>query len=428
MIFYYLLTTVTLSVIFWISNRLRLSGSSGEKRSAGANIAVVGVALAVMVMEITLAVVSGFKSEISNKIMGFDAQITVGLPYDYSTGMQSELLTMTPDLMAVLEQATSQDSKISLGVQLPAMIKTDDDFSGVVFVGHDDAHDFTFEYGNIIEGSYPDSNNDAASSIAISRYVANQLKVGVGDKLYVYFFVKGTLKTRKSTIAGIYDSNLGEYDKMVAYAPIKFLQNVMGVDSISGTQLEYTGIPIDKIDECAIDIQQKLGDALQTGVLEEFYPVSTVLQSGAIYFNWLSLLDTNVIVIFVLMLCVALFTLVSSLYLIVLDRIPTIGLLKSLGASRKWLVRLFVSLGMRLALIGIIIGNIIGCGVCLFQELTGLIKLNPEMYYLSEVPINIEWLPFVLLNVGVIVVAYLVLFIPARSAAKIDPTESIRYE
>lgn len=417
-----------MSVTLWISKRLRLSGSSGEKRSAGAVIAVVGVALAVMVMEITLAVVAGFKSEISRKIMGFDAQITVGCPYDYNSGIQVESLTVTPELSRVIAKDLRPGTTMSLATQLPAMIKTDADFSGVVFIGHDNEHDFTFEQDNIIDGVFPLEVKDGTSEIAISRHTANQLQLNLYDKVYVYFFVEGSLKTRRATIGGIYDSNLSEYDKMVAYAPMKFLQSVMGADSITGTQLEFTRVAIDDIDSYAIELQQSLGEAMQTGELDAFYPVSTVLQTGAIYFNWLSLLDTNVVVIFVLMLCVALFTLVSSLYLIILDRIPTIGLLKSMGASRKWLVRLFVSLGMRLALIGIIIGNLIGVGVCIIQSITGFVQLNPEMYYLSEVPIKIDVLPFMLLNIGVLVVAYLILFIPARSAAKIDPTESIRFE
>ncbi|MDE5554083.1 MAG: ABC transporter permease [Muribaculaceae bacterium] len=417
-----------MSVTIWISKRLRLSGSSGEKRSAGAVIAVVGVALAVMVMEITLAVVAGFKSEISQKIMGFDAQITISRPYDYNTGIQSESLRVTTELNGIVSKVLRPGTTMSLAVQLPAMIKTDDDFSGVVFIGHDKAHDYSFEHANIIEGSFPNEVKDGTSEIAISRHTANQLHLNLNDKIYVYFFVDGSLKTRRATIGGIYDSNLSEYDKMIAYAPMKFLQNVIGVDSISGTQLEITGVAISDIDSYALELQQALGEAMQTGQLDGFYPVTTVLQTGAIYFNWLSLLDTNVVVIFVLMLCVALFTLVSSLYLIILDRIPTIGLLKSMGASRKWLVRLFVSLGLRLALIGILIGNIVGVGLCIVQGATGFVKLDPAMYYLSEVPVKIDILPFVILNIGVVVVSYLILFIPARSAANIDPTESIRFE
>ena len=166
----------------------------------------------------------------------------------------------------------------------------------------------------------------------------------------------------------------------------------------------------------------------QDGQPDLYYPVTTILQTGAIYFNWLSLLDTNVVVIFILMLCVALFTLVSSLYLIVLDRIPTIGILKSIGASRGWLSYLFVNMGMKLALLGLVAGNVIGLGLCMLQLHTGLMKLDAEMYYLSQVPVKLEFWPMLLLNVAMLLISWLILFVPSRSAAKIDATESMRYE
>lgn len=418
-----------MGVTLWISKRLRLSGASGERRAAGAVIAVAGVALAVMVMEITLAVVAGFKTQISDKIMGFDAQISIDCPYDYATGVQSDTLNLSSSIESVISSSLPSDSRASLALHLPAMIKTDDDFAAVVFIAHDDTHSFDFELSNIVDGKFPQSADDeGVNQIALSSITASSLNLEVGDKPYLYFFVDGSLKARRAVVTGIYDSNLGEYDKMVAYAPLSFLQNVLGVSDFTGTTIDITGLQFDEIDDFASELQINLADAMQTGQLDALYPVSTVLQSGAIYFNWLSLLDTNVIVIFVLMLCVALFTLVSSLYLIVLDRVPTIGLLKSLGASRRWLISLFVSLGMRLAVIGVLCGNIIGIGICILQAQTGFVKLDPAMYYLSQVPVEIDCLSFVLLNLGVLFVSYLILFIPARSAARVDPTESIRFE
>lgn len=114
--------------------------------------------------------------------------------------------------------------------------------------------------------------------------------------------------------------------------------------------------------------------------------------------------------------------------MIILDRIPAIGILKSIGASRRWLTRLFVNIGMRLAVMGMIVGNVFGLGICMLQSYTGLLKLDPQMYYLDVVPIEVEPGPMLLLNLGVILVAWLILFVPARSAARIDATESMRYE
>ena len=414
--------------IFWISGRLRLTGATQEKTSMGAVIAVIGVALAVMIMELTLCIVSGFKSEIRNKIIGFDAQITIGSPYNYATGVQEEYVSKTMSLDSILKDVGIYNST-SLSISLPAMLKTDDNFAGQIFISHDRTHNADFEKNNIIDGKYPDYDSlPNENAIVISKAVAKDLKLSVNDKCYVYFFADSALKSRRVEVAGIYESNLTEYDKVIAYSSMPFLQKVMGIDSISGSHLEVSGFRVDEISDQAGLIQNNLTDCLQKGILDKLYPVSTVLQSGAIYFNWLALLDTNVIVIFILMMAVAIFTLVSSLFLIVLDRIPTIGVLKSLGADNSFVTYVFLNLGFHLAIKGLIIGNILGIGLCLLQQFTGLVSLDPEMYYLTKVPVKIEILPLILLNIGVMLISLMILYLPARSASKIDPTKSMIYE
>ena len=416
------------NTILWIANRLRLSGSAGDNNSAGAQVAVIGVALAVVVMELTLCIVSGFKTEIRNKIIGFDSQITIDRPYDYSTGYQDEFITLNDSLLSIFVKCGIKQQP-SLSLTLPAMIKTDENFSGALFYGHDSYHDFSFEEGNIISGVFPDYDNEGSENeIVISKAIANNLGLNVGEKLFVFFFVDNALKSRKATVAGIYESNLVEFDKTVIYSSLPFLQKVEGVDSLTGTHLDISGLEFNDIDRFGQLLQDELYHAVQNGSLEKLYPVNTVLQSGAIYFNWLSLLDTNVIVIFVLMMAVALFTLVSSLFLIILDRISMIGVFKSLGASNSMLSNLFLSIGLRLSVRGVIIGNIIGLSLCVVQLYTGFVKLDPQMYYLSEVPIRINVLPLVILNIAVIMISAMILYIPSRSVAKIDPTQSMRYE
>ena len=418
-----------MNAVFWIARRLRITGTSGDKHSAGAVIAVAGVALAVMVMEITLAVVSGFKSEITRKITGFDSQITIERPYDYASGLQKEYISLSPEIMSSVPDINAEGVKASLSMQLPGMIKTDSDFAGTIFIGRDSKHDVTFERGNIIDGVFPDYSDEAKQNdIVISGITANALGLSPGDKVFVYFFIDNSLKTRKVSIAGIYESYLSEYDKAIVYASMDFLQKVAGIDQSSGTHLELSGYDPEMIEAKGKEIEYELNYSSADGQLNKYYPVTTIMQTGAMYFNWLSLLDTNVIVIFVLMLCVALFTLVSSLYLIVLDRIPTIGIMKSIGASKNWLSQLFVNIGMKLAVTGIIIGNAAGLGICILQQHTGFIGLDPEMYYLSQVPVKMEVLPMIFLNSGMLLLSWLILYIPSRSAARIDATESMRYE
>ena len=413
--------------IFWISGKLRLTGATGENTSIGSVIAVIGVALAVMVMELTLCIVSGFKEEIQNKIVGFDAQITIGRPYDYSTGEQEEFITKTKELDNIL--GNNGDNNVSLSISLPAMLKTDDNFAGVIFIAHDKFHETDFEEGNIINGTFPDYGSvESENEIVISKSIADELSLSIDEKCFVYFFADSALKSRKVEIAGIYESNLTEYDKAIVYSSMPFLQKVMAVDSLTGTHLEIAGYKIDDISDKALILQNTLMDNVQKGTIEKLYPVTTVLQSGAIYFNWLALLDTNVIVIFILMTAVAIFTLVSSLFLIVLDRIPTIGVMKSLGADNAFVSGIFLNLGFRLAIRGLIIGNVLGLGVCLLQNFTGMFSLDPQMYYLTKVPVKIEILPLIILNISILLISLMILYIPAKSASKIDPTKSMRYE
>lgn len=422
-------TFVTMfNVSLWIASRLRLGGTSGNNLSVATVIAVCGVALAVAIMELTLAVVTGFKQQISRKVMGFEAEIAITTPYDYSTGMTDEFVRLDDYLTAAIGDFADGHPPV-ISMQMPAMIKTDNDFAGMLYLGFDNNHDSAFERENIVDGQWPDFNSPSGiNELVVSRATADKLGLSVGDKVYSCFFSEGNMKMRRHTISGIYESNLGEFDNTVAYASLAGLQKVTGVDSLSGTRIEFSGFDKEAIPAVASELQGRLMEAVHRGEVDRIYPVTTVLQTGAIYFNWLALLDTNVAVIFILMLCVAGFTLISSMFLVMLDRIPTIGLLRSLGASRLQISRIFLGMGMKLALLGLVAGNIIGIGLCLIQHHTHFITLDPQMYYLRYVPVEIQVLHLVILNVAIVVVSALVLYIPSLSASRVAPTAAMKFE
>lgn len=415
-----------MNVALWISSRLRLSTTSRGRFAPSAAIAVGGVALAVMIMELTIAVVTGFKHRISEKIMGFDSQITVGAPYDSSYGAQVDYVTLTPGLRQTLDSFDAP-ALPSLSMQLPGMIKTDDNFAGVIYVARDSLHDFSFERDNVVEGTFPDfSSPESRSQIVISDINASALGLSAGDRVYSCYFVGDALRTRRHTVAAVYRSNLDEYDRTVVYASLPELQSVARVDSLTGTRVEFSGFPVDSIADAAGRLQNCLNNAAYTGTIARFYPVVSVLQTGAVYFNWLALLDTNVIVLLVLMLCVAGFTLTSSVYMIILDRLRLIGVLRALGASRPLVSRIFVGLGMRLAIVGLLVGDILALTLAWIQSSTRFLSLDPEMYYIDYVPVEIDIPAMLLLNLGVVVAVWLVLFIPSRSAARTDPASIVR--
>jgi len=396
--------------------------------AVGTVIAVTGVALALTVMELTLGIVVGFKDEIKRKLMGFDAQISIESSYDPYTRTQAATITPSPELMEIIaKEAPEAESRLVL--RLPGILKTDTDFEGIVFIGQSPESDFSFERGNIVEGSWPDYTADSCrNDIVISRATASALGLSLGDKVYSTYIVDEAVKMRRNTVAAIFEADFGEYDRTVAYASLASLQSIANLAPDEGNRLDLRGLPEDRIAPVASGIEAAMMVAMSDGRLDAYYPLQTIEQSGAVYFNWLSLLDTNVAVIFCLMLCVASFTLVSSLFILVLDNVPAIGILRSIGASRSLIRSIFVDLGMRIMLRGMTIGNILGLGLLLIQKYTRVIPLDPEAYYLNCVPVEIRPWGFIALNIGVAAVAWLVLWIPARTAASVDPAKTINFE
>jgi lipoprotein-releasing system permease protein len=415
---------------FWISRRLRLGGAQGGSSKVGVVIAVTGVALALIIMEFTIAIVLGFKHEIQRKLVGFDAQVSVMPPYDYGSNRCEGYITYTDTLEEAIKAQIPRAETV-LTLRQPGMLKTDDNFAGVFFIGRSANKDFSFEKANMVEGEWPDYNDEESENkIVISRPTANSLKLAVNDKVNACFFNNDAIKSRRYVVAGIYESNFGEYDNTVVYSSLAAMQSVADVESNQGTSVELwrvSDIP-DEITAAADSLQDALLMAFQQNKLQDVHPVTGITTTGAIYFNWLSLLNTNVVVIFILMICVAGFTLISSLFIIILERIRTIGILRSLGASKRAVRQIFINMALRLVGMGMIIGNAVGIILLLIQQKTGIIALSPEMYYLKAVPVEISVLYFVLLNIGVAFVAWLILIVPSHFASSVDPSNAMRYE
>ena len=411
-----------MNVSYWISRRIRLRGNGGVS-GVGVTIAVTGVALALLVMELTVAIVLGFKDGIRDKLMGFDAQISVGTPVG-----QDAPLELTSALDSVV-RACLPGAETRLSLRQPALLKTDSDFHGLVLLGQSPVGDFAFEKSNMTAGYFPDFAADSCDNmIVLSEQVAGNLGLGVGDRVTGNFFVDDNVKMRRYTVAGLFRSNFGEYDYNIAYASLRNLQNGAGFDSIAGNRLDIRGLRLENIFDDASALQDALVNAAARGRLDQVYPVDNILRSGAVYFSWLDLLDTNVVVIFVLMLAVAGLTLVSSLFILILERVRMIGILRAMGASKPMVRRIFVDMALRLVGAGMIIGNILGFGFMLVQQHIHFLRLDPQMYYLSYVPVRVDIPALILLNAGVALAAWLILVLPARLSSSIDPSTAISYE
>ena len=411
-----------MNVSLWIARRLRLRGSGSS--TVGVVIAVSGVALALVIMQLTIAVVLGFKDGIRSRLMGFDAQVTVEAPMNtYGSHFEA-----TPSLDSLVHTVLP-GAEVRHVLRQPALLKTDNDFHGLVFIGQNGDSDFDFEKSNITGGEWPAYGTDSCENmIVISRSVAGALGLGVGDKITSTFFIDGNVKMRRHTIAALYESNFGEYDTNIAYASLSALRKVAGLDSCGVGRLDIRGLPLDEIEPSATRLQDELVNAMAKGTLHELYPVSTIFRTGALYFSWLDLLDTNVVVIFVLMLAVSALTLVSSLFILILERVSLIGVLRAMGASKPLVRRIFVDMAMRIVGSGMLIGNVLALALMYAQRQWHVFPLDPAMYYLDTVPVCFSWSAIIGLNIGVAVAAWLILVLPARLASSLDPTKAISYE
>ena len=410
----------------FIARRLRLnSKDKGVNSSPSHAIATLGVSLSIFIMILSLAIVGGFKSEIANKIYSLDSHIRV---YNAALGLDDNIYTIhTDDVMPVIRSTFADDvvANMSLIADQSAIIKTADDFMGIVFKGVDGNYDWSYIGSTLVSGRLPDRAKP--EEVLISNSVAKKLRIGVGDKIYTYF-CNQKIKVRRVVVTGIFNTDFDDFDSNYLLGSLTLLQGVNGWSENTGN---YVGINVKdtaQIPALSYLLFSKLAASAYNTDNRTVYNVTNTTQTNASFFSWLSLLDMNVIIIICLMAIVSGFTLISVLLMIVLERIKLIGLLKTLGADGSMIRRIFILLTQKLILRSLIIGNVLGIGLALVQKYFHIIRLNPEAYYMPYVPIQIDWLTIALLNVCVFVAAYLTLLGPSHIISSIKPSTTLRYE
>lgn len=420
-----------MSLSGYISKRLSLRDGNRRKWPPAIVVAVAGIAVSFTVMMLSIAVVKGFKSEIKRKIMGFDAQVTV-MPLAGYYGDGSATLKFDGVMKTAVEESVGEGAgkdqrfSVSLSASQPGILKTEDNFSGVVFRGYGEGHDREFERSVLTEGELPDSTD--SKGIAISEAMASKLRLAVGDRVDAYFITDGNIRPRRFDVRGIYCSNFGEYDNAVVFAPYGVLSRLGRFAPGEGSRLEINGLDENEITAVAERLQSRLSAAYASGKIEESMAVSTVFSAGAIYFNWLDLLDTNVVVILILMGLVCGFTLISCVIILILQRVRMVGILKALGAGNSLIRGVFVRLGIRVTFAGLAIGNFVSLLLIWIQKSTHILPLDPASYYLSYVPVETSVADWLLLNAGVVVVAFLIMLVPTGIARRVSPVRTLRFE
>lgn len=400
-----------------IAQGLYFSDQNNVRSSRPAvRVALLGIMIGVLIMIVAISVVIGFKREITQKVAGFGSHIQV-VNFDNNSTYELQPIRVTDSLLNAIRQI-DHVTHISQFATKPGIIKTDSTFQGIVFKGTDYWDYFS---QNIIEGTLPENENE----ILLSKELANSLRVKVDDRLLCYF-IEDELRVRRLHVTGIYNTCMVEMDKVFVLGHIDMVRRLSEWDKDQVSGLEILVDDLRHLPEATESVYfatanrlDKDGNTLYTQNLQQLNPQ---------IFGWLDLLDMNVIIIIVLMLCVSGFSIITGLIILILDSIALIGTLKALGANDRFVRRIFVYQALMLIGKGMLWGNIIGLGVCALQYFTHMIPLEASSYYVSYVPMAFAWGWWLLLNIGTLLVSWLILLAPSAIVTQISPAKVMHFE
>ncbi|NDV64858.1 ABC transporter permease [Bacteroides sp. 224] len=383
-----------------------------------------GIAIGLAVMIIAVAVVIGFKKEVSSKVIGFGSHIQIS-NFDAVRSFETYPIFVADSMINALYGDPEVDQVQRYSTK-PGMIKTDDSFQGMILKGVGQEYDYEFFRIHLLEGEIPAFTDSVASNeVLISKTLANKLKLQLEDKIYTYYF-ENDIRARRLTIKGIYQTNSSEYDNYFLLTDIYTVNRLYGWQrgQVSGLEIQikdYNQLSIvtDRIAEATDQQEDRYGN---------YYFVRNIEQLNPQIFDWLGFLDMNVWLILVLMLGVAGFTMISGLLIIILERTNMIGILKALGASNYNIRKVFLWLSVFLIGKGMLWGNAIALTIYFLQTQFHLLKLDPETYYTDSVPMSINIWIFLLINIGTLLASVLMMLGPSFLITKINPATSMRYE
>lgn len=411
---------------FFLARRIYTNNSDKTRVDRPAiRIAIAGVAIGLAVMLVSVSVVFGFKHTIRDKVVGFGSHIQVANFMALQTAEQYPI-QMGDSMLSVLKRIPGVSHVQRYAIK-QGILKTETDFLGVAFKGIASEYDISFIRENLVEGIIPKfSDTQATQQILISKTIANQLNLHQGSKVFAYFIDTSGVRTRRFTVAGIYQTNLSQYDRVICFIDFYTAVKLNGwePDQAGGAELSVSNF--DKLAETEAHVIDRVNRTIDS--YGETYSSQTIKEANPQIFSWLDLLDLNVWIILGLMLAVAAVTMISGLLIIILERTTMIGILKALGARNRTIRHTFLWFAVFTIGKGMLIGNLAGIALIAFQHFTGAVKLDPVTYYVSTVPVEFNLPIFFLLNVATLFISVFVLIAPSYLVSKIDPAKSMRYE
>jgi lipoprotein-releasing system permease protein len=387
-------------------------------------IAIIGIATGLAVMIISVSILTGFKQEIREKVVGFGSHIQI-TNFDSNISYETTPISDTQSFIPAIKKIPGI-KHLQVFATKAGIIKTDEEIQGVVLKGVGSDFDWSYFGSNIVDGSaFTVSDTGRTDKVIISKKLSGMLRLKTGDSFAMHF-IQDPPRMRKFTISGIYETSLEEFDKIYVFCDIGHIQRLNGWDESMVSGFE---IFIDNFDNLDI-MTGKVKDAIGYMIIEEepTFKATSIRTKYPQIFDWLNFQDINVVIIIVLMLIVAGFNMISGLLILILEKTNMIGVLKALGSDDKLIRRVFLYQAAYLIAKGLIWGNIVGLGLSFLQLKTGLITLDPASYYIKTVPINLEITHIIILNAGTMAVIIIMLLVPSQLITRITPVKAIRYD
>ncbi len=405
----------------------RLVNAGERKKSISGpivTIAVAGIALGLAVMILAVSIVTGFKKEISNKVIGFGSHIQItnfDSNISFETTPVSTNQPFLPEIRQIPEVRHIQPFATKAGI-----IRTRDDIQGVVLKGIDQSFDWSFFEQNMTAGRRIEISDTITSNQAvISQTIASLLRLEVGDPFNM-FFVQDPPRARRFNVSGIYETGLEELDRIFVLADLRHIQrlNDWEDDQVSGFEILLDDF--DNLERVTMEVNDLAGYVFTEDMSR--LRIASISSKYPQFFDWLELLDMNVWVILTLMVIVAGFNMVSGLLILILERTGMIGILKAMGLDNTRLRKIFLYQSAFLIAKGLLWGNLLGVGLSLIQHYTGFIKLDQASYFIATVPINLKMTHLLMLNIGTMVITIVMLIVPSYIIGRIDPDKTIRFD
>jgi lipoprotein-releasing system permease protein len=410
---------------YFIAQRLIKGRREGTSFSRPINIiAIIGIAMGLAVMILAVSILTGFKQQIRDKIVGFGSNIQI-LNFDSNYSLETIPISDTQSFIPKIKQMPGI-KHVQVFATKAGIIKTEDAIQGVVLKGVGRDFDWRFFKSNIVDGFvFEVTDTGRTNEVIISKKISDMLRLKTGDSFSMYF-VQDPPRSRKFTISGIYETSLEEFDKMYVYCDIGHIKRLNGWsdDQVSGFEIFINDF--DKLDEMTMAVRDAIGYRLLED--ETKYKVTNIRMRYPQMFDWLNFMDMNVIIIIILMLLVAGFNMISGLLILILEKTNMIGVFKALGSENVTIRKVFLYQAAYLISKGLFWGNIIGIGLAFIQLKTGLITLDPTSYYLRTVPVNLQLSHILLLNAGTMAAIILMLLVPSQLISRITPVKAIKYD